>query len=91
MIQSIHVNQIKLHITYKIPIKIIVLDFVGESQPTCGSADRITVANIGIPSPCSKLDSLAFWSRNQDVPSLQYSNSLFLFHSINLRTRSVHY
>ena len=34
MIQSIYVNHIELHITYKFPIKIIVLGFVGESQPT---------------------------------------------------------
>ena len=41
MIQSIHVIHIELRITYKIPIKIIVLGFVGESQPTCCSANDI--------------------------------------------------
>ena len=51
----------------QIPIKIIVLGFVGESQPTCCSTDRITVANFGVPSPYSKLDSLAFRSHNKDV------------------------
>ena len=39
MIQSIHVIHIELRITYKIPIKIIVLGFVGESQPTCSAND----------------------------------------------------
>ena len=47
MIQSIHVIHIELRITYKIPIKIIVFGFVGESQPTRCSADRITIANFG--------------------------------------------
>ena len=41
MIQSIHVIHIELRITYKIPIKIIVFGFVGESQPTCCSANDI--------------------------------------------------
>ena len=41
MIQSIHVIHIELRITYKIPIKIIVLGFVGESQPTCCSVNDI--------------------------------------------------
>ena len=41
MIQSIHVIHIELRITYIIPIKIIVLGFVGESQPTCCSANDI--------------------------------------------------
>ena len=40
-IRLIHVDHIELHNTYKIPIKIIVLDFVGESQPTCCSANDI--------------------------------------------------
>ena len=41
MIRSIHVIYVELRITYKIPIKIIVLGFVGESQPTCCSANDI--------------------------------------------------
>ena len=41
MIQSIHVIHIELRITYKIPIKIIVLGFVGENQLTCCSANDI--------------------------------------------------
>ena len=41
MIQSIYVIHIELHITYQFPIKIIVLGFVGESQPTCCSANDI--------------------------------------------------
>ena len=46
MIQSIHVIHIELRITYKIPIKIIVLDFVGESQLTCCSVNDIMTLRV---------------------------------------------
>ena len=67
MIRSIHVNHIEVRITYKIPIKIIVLGFVGESQPTCCSTDRITVANFGVPIQCSKPEFSTLRSRSKRV------------------------
>ena len=56
-----------MHITYKVPIKIIVLGFVGESQPTCCSADQFTIVNFEVSNQCSKPESLAPWSHKQNM------------------------
>ena len=62
-------KHIEMYITYEIPIKIIVLGFVGESQPTCCSAGRITVANFGVPILCSKPESSTLRSRSKTCPN----------------------
>ncbi len=65
MIQLIHVNHIGSCITYKIPIKIIVLGFVGESQPTCCSANDIMKLRVVLvdQEPGSQYPSINIMSK----------------------------